>query len=154
MYTLNIMKKLLLIIGIIVILSMGGIVLAQKRYFSQNLGTNTSNGTTSPNVIIKSPTAISPTPKQTTTPKSSTTVTPAQTAFKQCDVGTTWMCKPITKGEYDPQNSTETVCGCGPSICNRPNNIIVSGSTGAWPDGTAKGTFQCTTDDAPAADRQ
>jgi len=64
-------------------------------------------------------------------------------SFKTCSSGKVWGCKPITQGEYTGVPAP-SVCGCVPT-CASGLHLVTSGTgvNDKWPDGSRKGTFEC-----------
>lgn len=76
--------------------------------------------------------------------------------FKSCGASTTlaWVCKPVTQGE-NTATPAPIVCGCGEVFdgqvsCPPPNHLVVSATTENWPDGSRKGTFECSSSMPPS----
>ena len=65
----------------------------------------------------------------------------SQQNFKNCQSSATFGCKRIMLGEYSGEPAP-TVCGCMPQ-CREGEFLIASAGQGKWPDGSSRGSFNC-----------
>jgi len=76
------------------------------------------------------------------------------TSFKSCSADKVWKCQAVTQGAApDPQNPAPTVCGCAPVSCTAGQALVVSAAEGKWPDGSLKGSFNCSANMPPSSNQ-